>query len=93
LKHSSIVVGANNDNTSGKCWAAIEQRGARRDTGGHVESEEAFATAMVAVQEGQASKGKAFLPEPANGLGLDRGAAGLGGGQRSDGFVASEIAP
>jgi hypothetical protein len=38
-----------------------------------LESEEAFTTAVVAVQDGDTGQGKTLLPEPADGLGFGFG--------------------
>ena len=51
-----------------------------------MEGEKAFASAVIAVEEGDAGEGEAFLPEPVEGLGCGGGewllvdGEGVGGG-------------
>jgi hypothetical protein len=49
-----------------------------------VEGEEAFATAVVAVEESNAGEREALLPEPVNGLGFDFSEVGLVDSKGSD---------
>jgi hypothetical protein len=46
-----------------------------------VESEEAFPTAMITVEESNAGERETLLPEPANRLGQGFGEVGLGDGK------------
>jgi hypothetical protein len=47
----------------------IGHGGTGGDVSGDLECKETFASAVIAIEEGEAREGKAVLPEPANGLG------------------------
>ncbi len=68
LGSSCIGCRCDDDNTALNGWSAIGHGSARGDRGSDLEGEEAFTTAVVAVQEGDASKGETFFPEPTDGL-------------------------
>ena len=61
------------DDASLKSGSAVRHGDTRGDTGGDLEGQQAFATAVVAVEDCDTSDGETFVPEPANGLGFSVG--------------------
>ena len=68
LGGSWVGVRGDDDDAALDSGCGVRHGGAGGDGGGDLEGEEAFATAVVTVEEGDASKGDAILPEPADGL-------------------------
>ncbi len=82
-----ISIGRNDDNATLNSGCAIGHGSTGGDSSSDLEGEEGFAAAVVAVEQGDASEGKTFLPEPADGLGLGLGETLVVNGKGDSEFV------
>jgi hypothetical protein len=73
LGSGGVSAGRDDDNAPLDGFGAIGHGRAGGDAGSYLEGEQAFACAVIAVQERDACKRETVMPEPADGLGCGFG--------------------